>query len=80
MSAFTRTDKVHGHLHFDPPSQDENIVVLTQEAYNTVAPEESLLNLEELVRHKPRSSANVLRDLTPVEEPFDGNIEGNFFN
>ena len=59
------------HIHLTEPEQRENIVILSQENFKKVVPEESLLNLEELVRHVPRDSAKVVRDLPDDEENFE---------
>ena len=59
LAGYNYTSKIKGHIRFEEPSQKENIVIVAQENFNSVDPRESLLNLDEVIRHEPRGSAKV---------------------
>ena len=75
MTAYNYTGKIKGHIHFEKPKREENVIVVAQENYNSVAPENSLLNLEEIIGHVPRGSAKVIKKMPCADENF-GQTEG----
>ena len=74
MGAMNHSSKVLGHIHFKDAPSSEEILVVKQEEFETVEPEKSLINLEEILRHSPRSTIDFLKDLPPPEQDLE--LEG----
>ena len=68
------SNKILGHIQFKDASTSEDILVVKQEDYKTVEPKKSLINLEEILRHNPRSTVDFLKDLPPPEHDLE--LEG----
>ena len=74
LGGLNYSDKIHGHIHFKNASTTEDVLVVRQEDFKTVEPKKSLLNLEEILRHDPRSTVDFLKDLPPAEHDLE--LEG----
>ena len=47
------------------------MIIIAQENFNTIDPEESLLNLDEVIRHEPRGKAKVSKKRAYTDEKFE---------
>ena len=59
LDGYNYTTKIKGHIRYEEPSQEENVVIIAQKNFNSIDPGESLLNLDEVVRHEARGSVKV---------------------
>ena len=74
LGGLNHSDKIQGHIHFKNANTTEDVLVVKKEDFKTVEPRKSLLNLEEILRHDPRSTVDFLRDLPPAEHDLE--LEG----